>query len=582
MDFQSHLQTLLSASESQADTLPSRAYERAEAEKRAMEAELLERYGESLAIYQPTPFQEQFHACTAKQCLLKKGQQTGGSIALLVELARAVTGQDPYGKYPKENGVAVILGMSLDHLGINIHPYLFEGAKFKIIRDRETHEWRPFRPWEPDDVARKKEAVDAPPLIPERYVKGGYAGIKYEDRGKNIFTRVEFVNGWVLHGMGSQGVPKAGFQADLVCIDEDLERSSWYQEMIARLLIRDGLLRWAALPYGHNDAIQNMIELAEDEAKEPEPQVVCIEATIYDNPYMPEKSRDATMKAWRQESEEVYQMRAFGTMRLGCLMYPTFYKHVHCIPRPEGLGKLYELLMKRNGNPPEDWCRYKLTDPGHTTCGVLFVAVPPPEEFGDYAVCYDECYIHECDAPKYGLAVSRKARDQQFEMFICDMHGGKLRDIGSGQLPHVQYSRELAKHGIFSNRTGSGFWPGVPDEASRQTSLRRWLSIRDDGTTKFQVLSAFCPNLVNEITRLKRRIDAKTGVVLDEKRLHSKDHLTDLAEYAAANGLPYVRPRGTRRVEFNSIQAMRSRLDALVSAQTPQDNFINLGPQGVS
>ena len=555
--------------------------ERSAQEKRAWAQELLDRRGEALALYRPSPFQEAFHACQAKQCLLKKGQQTGGSLALMAELARAVTGQDPHGKYPKQNGVAVILGMSLDHLGINIHPYLFETAKFKIIRDEYTHEWRPFRPWEEADMARVKQAVDAPPLIPERFIRGGYEGIKYEDRGKNNFVRVEFVNGWVLHGMGSQGVPKAGFQADLVCIDEDLERSNWYQEMMGRLLMRSGYLRWAALPYGHNDAIMNLIQLAEDEEGKPEPEATCIEATIFDNPYMPPKSRDATIKSWKQEGEDVYMMRAYARLTLGNLMYPSFAKNVHCIPRHEGCGAAYDLLMSRNGQPPVDWTRYMLVDPGHTVCGVLFVTVPPPE-LGDYAIAYDELYIQDCDAIKFGRLVAAKTTGQQFEAFIIDMHGARLRDIGGGELPIVQYQRQLERLEVMSNSTGSGFWPGSDKRESRENKLREWLTIREDGTAKFQVLVGFCPNLVMNFQRYKRKKDAK-GVIQDEPNTRTPNHLVQCAEYGAANGLAYVRPR-TRVVSkgvYDDIMEMRRHMDSL-SPSARQGQFVNLGPTGIS
>lgn len=565
---------------------PAFGTERSAQEKRSWAQELLARKMEALALYRPSPFQEALHACKAKQCILRKGQQTGGSIALFSELSRAVTGQDPHDKYPKKNGVAVVLGMSMDHIGINIYPYLFQSARFKIIKDEVSNEWRVWRPWEESDLKRAKQALDAPPLIPERFVKGGYdGGIHYENRGQNIFSRVEFTNGWVLLAMGSQGVPKAGFQADLVCIDEDLEKPNWYQEMIARLLMRDGKLRWAALPYGHNDAIMNMIQLAESEENSPDPEVVCISATIYDNPYMPAKSRDATIKAWRQEGEDVYMMRAFGELTLSTLMYPSFNKTTHCIPRPEGTGTIYDLMMKLNGEPPPDWCRYMVVDPGHTVCAVLFIAVPPPH-LGNHAVVYDELYIQECDAVKFGRLVAAKARDQQFEAFIIDMHGGRLRDIGGGEQPCVQYQRQLERHGVFSNRTGSGFLPGSPEVDSRQTKLREWLSVRDDNSAKLQILTGYCPNLIMNFAKYKRAKDKTTGVITDKPNTRTPNHAINCLEYAAANGLPYIAPRTNRQTAtvYDEIMRTRSDMRKLSAAHgTHADkNFINLGPQGVS
>lgn len=543
---------------------------------RAIAEEVLARRSEALALYRPSPFQERFHACQAKQCLLQKGQQTGGSIALFAELARAVTGQDPHGKYPQKDGIAVVLGMSIDHIGINIHPYLFQSARFKIIRDEVTDEWRTFRPWEEADAARKLEAVDAPPLIPERFIKH----IAWISRGENQFSYVEFTTGWKLHAMGSQGVPKAGFQADLVCIDEDLEKPNWYQEMMARLLMRSGKLRWAALPYGHNDAILNLIEMAEDQEGDPEPDVVAVRATIWDNPYMPKKDRDDTIKAWKKESEEVYQMRAFGKVTLGHLMYPTFHKDVHGIPRREGLGPIHDVLIAQNGQPPLDWCRYMIVDPGHTICAVVFFAVPPPD-LGDYVVAYKELYIPDCDAVKFGRRVSAVASNEQFEAFLIDMHGARLRDIGGGEQPIVQYSRHLELHGIKSNATGHNFWPGVDKEASRSAALREWLTIREDGTVKFQVLHALCPNLVMNFQRYKRKVI--DGVVRDEPNTRTPNHATACAEYAAGHGLKYVRPRALVVKPTNAaeqIKALRAQMDKLLGQSGQKRNFVNLGPTG--
>ncbi len=88
--------------------------------------------------------------------------------------------------------------MSIDHIGINVHPYLFESARFKIIKDELTGEWRTFRPWDENDARRLKDVEidaqgnrrpvvrDAPPLIAPRFVKK----IAWENRAKKIFSYV--------------------------------------------------------------------------------------------------------------------------------------------------------------------------------------------------------------------------------------------------------------------------------------------------------------------------------------------------------------------------------------------------------
>ncbi len=68
--------------------------------------------------------------------------------------------------------------------------------------------------------------------------------------------------------------------------------------------MRDGKLRWAALPYMRNDAILNLIEMAHDAANDEKPEVVCVEATIFENPYMPEESRAEIIKGWKKDTAQ--------------------------------------------------------------------------------------------------------------------------------------------------------------------------------------------------------------------------------------------------------------------------------------
>ena len=76
-------------------------------EMRLLYAERSRRRIESLRLYEPLPFQESFHASNAKEVLIQAGTPVGKSLCAFVEDARAATGQDPYSKYPKENGVKV-------------------------------------------------------------------------------------------------------------------------------------------------------------------------------------------------------------------------------------------------------------------------------------------------------------------------------------------------------------------------------------------------------------------------------------------------------------------------------------------
>lgn len=546
---------------------------------RGLHAERARRDCEGLRLYEPLPFQERYHGCESKECLIQAGNQVGKSLAAFVEDARAATGQDPYGKYPKENGTMVCLGMDEGHIGRTIHKYLFRAGAYKIIRDRISGKWRAWKPWLEADWEHKAEAKPAPPLIPPRYIKQ----FAWKKRAQHVFEICELHNGWTIYAMGSKGDPSQGFQADLVHIDEDLERSEWYDEMIARLSMRDGKLRWSALPHSKNDALVNLVERAEDEEGEDKPSTVVIRATIFDNPFMPEQVKQENIKRWKARGEDEFRKRALGEMVTdSVLMYPTFSKDAHtAIKFEEPRNKVQEYLTKNNGIPPNDWCRYMVVDPGHSVCAVTFYATPPPS-WGDHVVVYDELYIQHCTASKFAENVASKKGDQQFEAFIIDAHGGRIRDISTGVLPRVQYSKELELRDIRSHSTGFGFLNGSDDIAGREMKLRQWLSIKSSGYPKILVVTQRCPNLVKEFNRFKKK--TINGFITDQGNRRGPCHAIETLEYAVAHGLKYVKPK-TKVVRSGIVQTILDGRKRRSSQRKARDrgvssNHISLGPTG--
>ena len=71
-----------------------------------------------------TDMQERFHQSHASERLVIGGNRSGKSCCSFVELARAMTGQDPYNKYPKENGIAMCVGRNWQHIAAVMHRYL--------------------------------------------------------------------------------------------------------------------------------------------------------------------------------------------------------------------------------------------------------------------------------------------------------------------------------------------------------------------------------------------------------------------------------------------------------------------------
>lgn len=551
-------------------------------EFRDLLAEKERRKIEALRLYEPTSLQDSFHKCPAKERLFQAGNQVGKSLCAFAEDARAVTGQDPYRKYPQKDGILVCVGLDDAHIGRVIHKYLFRPGAFKIIRDEETQAWRAWKPWMASDLARRSEAKDAPPLIPKRFIKQ----FAWRKRAQNVFDSVELTTGWIIYAFGSKSEPAAGFQADLVHIDEDIERQDWYDEMVARLSMRRGRLIWSALPLAKNDALVNVADRADDEKGSDNPSTVCFRASIHDNPYMPQDTREENIKRWMARGEDEYRKRALGELTIDSRMvYPSFDKELHnAVPlRNDGPPphRVQSVLADANGIPPEDWCRYMVVDPGHKICAVLFFAVPPPKQFGDFRICYDECYIRQCDAEKFAKHVESKAKDHCIQAFIIDAHGGRLRSIATGVTPRSQYSKELKNVNVYSVETKFGFRDGCDDINGRELALRGWLSTRQDGMPTL-LISPRCHNTIREMLRFKKKL-GRDGKILDEADRRYDCHAVECLEYAAADGLKYVKPKSRRKKVsvVSKILKERKLREARRRAQKgAAGHSITLGPRG--
>lgn len=515
---------------------------------------------------------------------------THNSLCGFVEDARAAMGCDPYNKYPKTNGVVACLGFGEKHIGRVMHKYLFRPGAFRIIRDEFTRQWRVYRPWpnaeevggEKGDLERKDQSREAEPLIPERMIKD----ISWDKRSDYVFSRVELINGWQIYAYNTAGDPgqAQGWQAHLVHIDEDTASPGWHIEMMNRISMTEGLLRWTALPHMKNDELMGMIERAEDEAGSAAPTTVLFRATVYDNPFYPRSSREANEKIFKSMGEDVYRRRMLGDIITDKVaMYPAFSTHLHeAIKQDEPRLQVQKILTDNNGDPPRDWCCYAIIDPGHTICAVTFFCVPPPEKFGDFKIQYDELYIANCESKILTRNFKHKTQDRVFEEFIIDGHGANLTGISDGVSPNTQYRADFEKAGIVSVKTGSGFRYGSDDIPGRTMALRNWLSIRDDGSTKFLIVTARCPNTVTEFKRFKKKTHVVNGVqvILDEGERRNV-HAVECCEYAAAHGLPYVKPRSksTAKTWLDRVLEHRAAYDAKHAAANPKDKSIRLGPQ---
>jgi hypothetical protein len=528
-----------------------------------LQTELAERRIEALRLYRPMAKQDEFHACMASERIVLGGNRGGKSLATFVEDARAVTGCDPYDKYPKENGNLVIIGRNWQHIGMVVYPMLFKAGAFRIIKDEVTGQWRAYMPGKDD--ARKKESKPAPPLIPPRMIKD----MAWVQKNAGYLNKAELVNGWTIYCFSSEGEPAQGFQADLVHIDEDINNERFVGEMQARLADRKGRFVWSAMPHSKNDALLGLCERAEKEEESGNPKALIKKFTLrfLDNEHIDPEEKKKNIERWSALGVDELRMRAEGEFTTeSTLMYPSFNQAVHVMPRTD----------LPDGRVPADWTRYVAIDPGHAVMASLFAAVPPDEKF---LLIYDELYIRNCNALIWGEHFEQKCAGQNFRAFIMDMHGGALRDLGSGRLPHELYTEELKKRGIRTQATGVSFIPGSDDIPARTALVRQMLHIRGDGTTRLKVLEGACPNLLREIKRYRKKTTTVNGqvYVTDEPYTRGDVHAVQCLEYLCAYEPKYHTPPRTVGPDPWWVKYLA---DKRRRQNQSSDNCVVLGPIG--
>lgn len=504
---------------------------------------LQDREKESLMLYEPQEIQAQYHACRSPNVILIGGTRAGKTLCGCVEDARCVTNQDPHKKYPKK-GTLMLLGYGWNHVGRVFYPMLFLPGAFKIIRDQKTRKWRAFRPWTEEDMARKDEAEDAPPLIPSRFYDP--KDIAWESKGQNQFVRVKLNTGWEVWAFSSESDPRTaqGFRIQRIHVDEDLSDERWIGELTSRKAQDKGVLHWTAVPHSRNESMLRLVELADKEKDSPKPLCMTYRLPFLANKHIDDEAKKIALAEWANEGEDVLRMRSEGEFTYdSVLMYPTFGTGLHGLNRSE--------LPKRE--VPAEWTRFASIDPGHGVLGVVFAAVPPDESM---VLFYDELYIQQADAEKFGDAMAEKCRGKSFHAFVIDAHGARLRDIGHGSNVWDQYQRALAARNIRCELTGSSFSPGCDIITTRAEAVRLALRVHPTtGLPKLRVLLnddmddpsmppvPATPHLVRTMKRYRKKQDAQ-GRVLDEPNTRGDVHMAQVVEYMMAfPGLGYVKPQ---------------------------------------
>lgn len=529
---------------------------------------LLEEWGkrkaESLRLYCPLPQSKRFHSSQALERILVGSNRASKTLTAAVEVVWTLTGLHPWRRVPKSGCKFSAVGFDWGHVGLVMWPKIGLPGAFSIIRDELTRQWRPVLPDQEYDAAYREKWRDAPPLLPEHWIKD----ISWESAKDNQPKLVETTNGGKLMFSSSKGAAKQGDSIHGWWCDEELENERWVSELRRACVEYQTGGFYSATPLAQSVQFFEMIRRANDSQRRY--NIEAFKLSIGDNIYLSSKAKQEFYN--QLVTPEEIRVRWYGEPSMsGLIVYPEFTVEKHAV---------------ESFQVPPFWTRYMIVDPGVQVCAVLFAAVPPQEDMiqgGPYKHAhevhiYDELYIERCTARIFAERVAQKmgdARRGEFEAFIIDHSMGRQSDLGSGATVESQYTDALNEFGVYSRSTGSGFMWGTRDVQSREEALRRWLMDNPYTGHPTVRIHSKCHKLLWELPQQYYKKDKSSGLPTDKRR-DAHDHATSCLEYLADLAPEWVPPQKRKPPDSWAVQQL-----ALKRKQARQGgaSVISLGPK---
>lgn len=530
---------------------PRRTVEAIRAEKVRWVKRLLAREMEGIALYEPLPLGERFHACNAQWRLLDGSNRAGKTLTASAEDAYAMTGTHPHKAYPEKNGYALFVGLERKHLALMYRTLFLPGA-FSIIPDEHTGIYRtvrwdrnnPLRLQEYDEAYREKWK-EAPPLIPPRMV----AHIQFDI--PEVPRTIRITNEWHSLWQSAAGKADQGAHYNHAHFDEENSDPEFYKEAHRGLTRREETV--AQRPKGIWSATSQVanVELADLRDKaDADPESDSARRFVFlidDCPYFP---ADAKKEFYDGLSDDDRLTRYHG-IPSGQRRRIYDYKPMGDSEYGTGHGcDAFEI------DPSVD-CRYVIIDPGVNHCALLFISIDPLEK---YMTVYDGIELGDANARLAAAAIKERQGDWMFEAVMIDEQMASQRqNVRETTTVGIEYRKAMEEMGVQVRRRGSleGFLPGLRDIYARQLALVSTMEIRGsgpfEGTCKLRVMRGIRPELDKQIRRAQT--DPKNPLKRYKNPKIPCDFLDDL-EYAAAGKLTYHYPVPLIAVDTDNIPSV--------------------------
>lgn len=524
---------------------------------------------DGLEMFRAMPNQIEILQSTASETLVAGSNRAGKSLILAVRFAaiargmvvHGIDGEDYDPRLEHQHGRPLlmwIIAQNWDKIGDTIYRLLFQPGAYDIVRDKVSNQWRAFNPYV--DQGREHERKPSWPLIPMDEVKGGFSGFSWEERKGYKFKRLEMVNGTKIRAYASTGEVATGDPVDEIWIDEKFMISSHYPEWQARIMDKRGRI-WLSTIHYADPALFEIRQRAQEQAQEVADgerefaDVRCINLYLRDNPFLTEEAKKTFADGL---SDEERKLRVEGEPIIGSLViYQDFSRTLHCAiaNNPATEDELSAILRERNGQPPQDWTRELVVDPGTLRPYVLFGAVPPPSLWrgGEpFFVVYDELYEPRLPADALAAEVAQKLGGYSVYRGIIDAKAGQQTPMGFSRTVQRNYEIAFGEHGIrFEHTNGPYFIPGDPNFEQRSKKVEQALLLRKCGMPQLRLVIDRCRALVRQLEgNLYSTVKAASGEELPTKKpARQKDDARESIEMWLSRHPQYVKPTAPVRVD---------------------------------